>query len=558
MATVWVSAGDVSGDAIAAGLIRAFAAARPETRFVGIGGPEMAAAGLERVANRKPSRSGAPRMAPGLGRIAGLWRRVIRGLRRPASLVVVVDSGGFHLPSCGSRGCSATRRSSTTSLRRSGSGGPGGSAGSPRERTDRRRLALRAGLLGRARRRDRLRRPPYPRPAGRAASARGRASRRAGGPRPRAGASARRALSWQPPQRALRHLPPMVAALALLREARPELDAVIVRAPSVDPGRVDRLLAEAGAGSTVRVVPAAPAARRPRRGAAGRDDLRAFAPGKSDGGHRAGPPALGRSRRPELRRDSGRAAQLDRRAGHRSGLLRRTRRRIVSRPLGTTLAGSRWAVDRRERRSKRFGEPERLGEPAPRFASPGSRRTCLGPIAHSLALLAAAGLSPALALAWLVRPRLRPYFGERLGHLPADLEASLDSAAQPIYVHAASVGEAKAAARLIDRLEAAGHCRRDDVDRPSATCCGSPTRRCPPVPARSPLDGQRLLQRVRPALSVLIETELGRLDRRLRSARRACRRRFGSTLGSLVPALPEGSSPDSTDPRARRAGGSAD
>ena len=75
----------------------------------------------------------------------------------------------------------------------------------------------------------------------------------------------------------------------------------------------------------------------------------------------------------------------------------------------------------------------------------------MGPTAHSLALLAAAGLSPALALAWLVRPRLRPYFGERLGHLPADLEASLDSAAQPIYVHAASVGEAKAAARLIDR-----------------------------------------------------------------------------------------------------------
>lgn len=135
----------------------------------------------------------------------------------------------------------------------------------------------------------------------------------------------------------------------------------------------------------------------------------------------------------------------------------------------------------------------------------------MGPIAHSLALLAAAGLSPALALAWLVRPRLRPYFGERLGRLPAGLEASLDSAAQPIYVHAASVGEAKAAARLIDRLEAAGHC----VVATTSTVGGRDVLRndrphgdAHLFPLDHPWTVERLLRRVRPALSVLIETEL--------------------------------------------------
>ena len=135
----------------------------------------------------------------------------------------------------------------------------------------------------------------------------------------------------------------------------------------------------------------------------------------------------------------------------------------------------------------------------------------MGPIAHSLALLAAAGLSPALALAWLVRPGLRPHFGERLGRLPADLEASLGSAAPPIYVHAASVGEAKAAARLIDRLEAAGHA----VVATTSTVGGRDVLRndrphgdAHLFPLDHPWTVERLLRRVQPALSVLIETEL--------------------------------------------------
>jgi lipid-A-disaccharide synthase len=43
--TIMVVAGDPSGDAIAADLLRALAAARPGARFIGAGGPKMAAAG---------------------------------------------------------------------------------------------------------------------------------------------------------------------------------------------------------------------------------------------------------------------------------------------------------------------------------------------------------------------------------------------------------------------------------------------------------------------------------------------------------------------------------
>jgi lipid-A-disaccharide synthase len=45
-ATIMVVAGDPSGDAIAADLVRALAAARPGARFIGAGGPKMAAAGV--------------------------------------------------------------------------------------------------------------------------------------------------------------------------------------------------------------------------------------------------------------------------------------------------------------------------------------------------------------------------------------------------------------------------------------------------------------------------------------------------------------------------------
>lgn len=262
MATVWVSAGDVSGDAIAADLIRALAAARPATRFVGIGGPEMAAAGLERVADQEAlAVGGLLEWLPSLGRIAGLWRRVIRGLRatRP-SLVVVVDSGGFHLP--------------FMRVARLLCDAPILYYVAPQV------WVWRAGRVRRiAARADRIAvvwpfEPDFWAERGVATDFVGHPilDRQVAQPPPAdARRVARAALGLEPERplvglfpgsrrnELLRHLPPMVAALALLREARPELDAVIVRAPSVDPDRLDRLLAEAGAGSAVRVVPAATA-----------------------------------------------------------------------------------------------------------------------------------------------------------------------------------------------------------------------------------------------------------------------------------------------------------
>lgn len=131
----------------------------------------------------------------------------------------------------------------------------------------------------------------------------------------------------------------------------------------------------------------------------------------------------------------------------------------------------------------------------------------MGPIGHSLAALLAIGLSPAIALALLLRPALRPHFAERLGRLPANFGA----AEAPIYVHASSVGEAKAAGRLIEGLEGAGH----SVVATTSTAAGRDVlRRDRPhgdshlFPLDHPWTVESVLRRSRPALSVLIETEL--------------------------------------------------
>lgn len=262
MATVWVSAGDVSGDAIAADWMRALAAARPETRFVGLGGTEMAAAGLERFADQEAlAVGGLLEWIPSLGRIAGVWRRVIRGLRatRPR-LVVVVDSGGFHLP--------------FMRVARFFCDAPILYYVAPQV------WVWRAGRIRRiAARADRIAvvwpfEPAFWAERGVATDFVGHPilDREVALPPPAdARRAARTALGLAPDRplvglfpgsrrnELLRHLPPMVAALAQLRTGRPDLDAVLVRAPSVDPERLDRLLAEAGAGDAVRVVPAEPA-----------------------------------------------------------------------------------------------------------------------------------------------------------------------------------------------------------------------------------------------------------------------------------------------------------
>jgi lipid-A-disaccharide synthase len=98
--TILVSAGDASGEAHAAELVRAMRERRPDLRFVGMGGPRMAAAGVEIVVDQSElAVGGFFEIVPSLGRLWSAWRRMLVCARseRPAA-IVLVDSGGFHLP----------------------------------------------------------------------------------------------------------------------------------------------------------------------------------------------------------------------------------------------------------------------------------------------------------------------------------------------------------------------------------------------------------------------------------------------------------------------------
>lgn len=100
MVTILLSAGDQSGEAHAAALVEALRRRLPGARFVGLGGEQMRAAGVEIVVDqRELAVGGIVELIPELARIAGVWRRMSRALAetRP-ELVVLVDSGGFNLP----------------------------------------------------------------------------------------------------------------------------------------------------------------------------------------------------------------------------------------------------------------------------------------------------------------------------------------------------------------------------------------------------------------------------------------------------------------------------
>lgn len=100
MSTILISAGDVSGDRHASDLVRAIRESRPELHFVGLGGKEMASAGVDlRVDGRVLAVGGIVEV---LGSLGGVFR-ASRALERVArettpELIVLVDSGGFHLP----------------------------------------------------------------------------------------------------------------------------------------------------------------------------------------------------------------------------------------------------------------------------------------------------------------------------------------------------------------------------------------------------------------------------------------------------------------------------
>jgi len=259
-ATVWVSAGDASGDTIAADFVRAFGERRPEARFVGLGGPEMASAGVERVADQRAlAVGGLLEWLPSAGRIAQTWRRVIRGLRahRP-DLYVVVDSGGFHLP--------------FMRLARALAPAPILYYVAPQVwvwRAGRvRRIAARADRIAvvwpfeppfwaeRGVTTDFVGHPILDREVARAPAASARAE-------------ARRSLGVAPDATLIglfpgsrrneiaRHLPAHLGALARLRRDRPELEGVVVRAPSLDERRIESI-AQAAGFAPPRIVPASP------------------------------------------------------------------------------------------------------------------------------------------------------------------------------------------------------------------------------------------------------------------------------------------------------------
>jgi lipid-A-disaccharide synthase len=100
MSTVLLSVGDASGDVYAGDFVRELRALCPGTHFLGLGGAEMAKAGVEIVVDqRELAVSGLVELIPDLHRIVRTWRRMVAALRaRRPDLVVLVDSSGLNIP----------------------------------------------------------------------------------------------------------------------------------------------------------------------------------------------------------------------------------------------------------------------------------------------------------------------------------------------------------------------------------------------------------------------------------------------------------------------------
>ncbi len=90
--SIWINAGEASGDMHGAALIRALSARDPKLRFIGMGGPAMAEAGMELLyESRMLSTLGLTEVFHALPRIvrmlAGTWRELKR--RRPKALILL-------------------------------------------------------------------------------------------------------------------------------------------------------------------------------------------------------------------------------------------------------------------------------------------------------------------------------------------------------------------------------------------------------------------------------------------------------------------------------------
>ena len=100
MKNVLVSAGDLSGERIAARFVQALHRKQPELRFFGMGGTAMAEAGVELIVDqRNLAVGGVLEAASSVGRLVRAWSRMVRAIREESPcLAVLVDSGGFNLP----------------------------------------------------------------------------------------------------------------------------------------------------------------------------------------------------------------------------------------------------------------------------------------------------------------------------------------------------------------------------------------------------------------------------------------------------------------------------
>jgi len=128
----------------------------------------------------------------------------------------------------------------------------------------------------------------------------------------------------------------------------------------------------------------------------------------------------------------------------------------------------------------------------------------LGPLAHSLAALAALILAPIGLLALLLRPSLRSGWVERLG-------GGGFSSPGAIWVHASSVGEARAAVPLIEALRRSRRAAFVSVNTSTgveALRQVLPDVTCIRAPIDHPWCVERALARIRPAALVLVETEI--------------------------------------------------
>lgn len=92
---ILISAGEVSGDAAGARLALAVRAQSPDVRLVGLGGPRMAAAGVEVLANTNPAGTvgitEATRAVPALARAASALARDVRRQRPDAAVLIGND-----------------------------------------------------------------------------------------------------------------------------------------------------------------------------------------------------------------------------------------------------------------------------------------------------------------------------------------------------------------------------------------------------------------------------------------------------------------------------------